>query len=308
MNFQQIEYVIAVSEIGNFSKAADRCCITQSTLSTMIGRFEDEIGITIFDRKSKPVTITKEGEEIIRQLKIIAHETATLGEIASALKGEMKGVVKIAVIPTVAPYLLPRFLTDFILSYPEIQFSVSEMTTKEIVGALQKREIDIGIVSTPLGYDQLLEFPLYNEPFVLYDRGNVKAKRPAEIDPDRLWLLEEGHCFRTQAVSLCGLQEKRDKSYNLDYKSGTISTLLKFVNQNNGVTLLPWLASQDLSESEKAHLQYMQSPVPGRTVGLIVHRHFVKKKLLNELMEAIQGKMLPLLEEAGNVEEVLKPV
>jgi LysR family hydrogen peroxide-inducible transcriptional activator len=306
MNFQQIEYIIAVSELRNFSKAADRCCITQSTLSTMVARFEEEIGITIFDRKSKPVSITKEGEVIIRQLKVIAHETANLDEIASGLKGEKRGQVKIAVIPTVAPYILHHFLTDFIADFPDIQFSVSEMTTGEITQALLSRELDIGIVSVPLGNELLHEYPLYNEPFILYDREQA-GNFPPNIDFSRLWLLEEGHCFRTQAISLCGLQEKQAKEYNLEYKSGTIHTLLKFVNKNKGITLLPWLAGEDLGDDDKQFLKAMKNPVPGRTIGLLVHRHFVKHSLLNQLANTIQKAILPLLADAGNVEEIVKP-
>ena len=129
MNIQQIQYVLAVAELKNFGKAAEKCFITQSTLSTMIVRFEEEIGITIFDRKTKPATITKEGQAIIQQLKVIATEINNLNEITESLKGEVSGGLKIGVIPTIAPYILPRFLEEFTNKFPKMNFEISEITT-----------------------------------------------------------------------------------------------------------------------------------------------------------------------------------
>jgi len=311
MNLQQIDYIIAVGELRHFGQAAEKCFITQSTLSTMIGRFEEEIGILIFDRKTKPVTITKEGVEIIQQLKVVAKELENLEEVVQTLKGEISGTLKIGVIPTIAPYLLPLFLNNFIEQLPKVHFVVSEMTTEQIIEKISTRDIDIGIASIPLNNPTLVERPLYEEPFFLYDKSNDTPSgnfKLADIDFDRLWLLEDGHCMRTQVESICGLQKRRPTRNNLDYQSGTIDTLLKFVNSNNGMTFLPHLATLDLSEQERLHLKTIQAPVPVRIIGLLTHRNFVKKGLLDLLEEVIQKKVKPLIVEQNRQQLIISPL
>ncbi|HMQ46741.1 MAG TPA: LysR substrate-binding domain-containing protein [Saprospiraceae bacterium] len=310
MNIQQIEYVIALSELKNFGQAADKCFITQSTLSTMIARFEDEMGIVVFDRKTKPVTITKEGEPIIHQLKIIAKEIENLKEVVSALKGEISGVLKIGVIPTVGPYLIPLFLQDFIEKFPSIHFEISEITTDKIVAYIEKRELDIGIVSIPLNYPDLLEIPLYYEPFMLFDSANKNEYHPLtirDIDFSRLWLLEEGHCMRTQVEKICGMHEQQVLNRNLDYKSGTIDTLLKFVSRNKGITLLPLLATLDFSEEKSGMLSHFAEPVPARNIGLLIHKHFVKKNILESLQQEIQNSVVPLVSRHSSKYHFVSP-
>lgn len=301
MNIQQIEYVVAVAELSQFSLAADRCSITQSTLSTMIAKFEDEIGIKIFDRTTKPVTITREGESIIHQLRSVLRELKVLDEVIGTLKDESSGSVRIGIIPTVAPFLLPRFLPTFVRKFPNVHFTVVEMTTAKIIESLRERTLDIGIVSTPLDQDQINEIPLYSEVFVLYDEklsteGKVKI---SSLSPHRFWLLEEGHCMRTQVQRICDLESFGQPSHsNLEYKSGSISTLLKLVQSNRGSTLLPYLATLDLDRDHKDKIAAFESPVPARTIGLVVHRNFLKKKVLLELKEEIQKQILPLLDSA----------
>ena len=150
MNIQQLKYILAVAELKHFGLAATHCFVTQSTLSTMIGKFENEINVKIFDRKTKPVTITKEGEVLIEQIHIILKEVDNLNERVKVLKGEMSGEFKIGIIPTIAPYLLPRFLSDFAGRYTQLQFSVTELTTNTIIEKIRNRQIDLGIVALPL--------------------------------------------------------------------------------------------------------------------------------------------------------------
>lgn len=310
MNIQQIEYVIAVSELKNFKQAAERCFITQSTLSTMVAKFEEELGIIIFDRKTKPITITKEGRQIINQLKIIIMEINDLKEVVQDLKGEIGGKLKIGVIPTVGPYLLPLFLNEFVENFPNVQFEVSEITTEKMVNYLTTRELDVGIASIPLNHPDLIEIPLYNEPFLLYDHTDNNRKENltvSEIDFDRLWLLEEGHCMRTQVEKICGLHEKRTAKRNLEYKSGTLDTLLKFVIKNNGITLLPLLATIDFPEKEQVFLKKFEAPVPARSIGLIVHKHFVKRSVLEILQLEIQDKVIPLIGKKNVDQRVIPP-
>ncbi len=311
MNVKQFEYLLAVAELKNFGQAADKCCITQSTLSTMVGRFENEIDIKIFDRKTKPVSITKEGESIIQQLKIIHKEIGKLDELVQTEKGELSGDLEIGVIPTVAPFLLPEFLNDFTKNFPKIQFSVSEMTTETITELLTKRELDIGILALPLENELITEIPLYNEPFVLYDctGENIESYTNLEnIDFEKFWLLAEGHCLRTQATKICDFDKYRHKEgINFDFKTGSIESLIRFVKINKGITMLPYLASLDFSRKEHKKIAYFKPPVPVRTVGMVVHKHFVKKQILNLLKLEIQNRILPLLNPRGE-EYVIAPL
>ena len=168
MNIQQFEYVLALADSRHFETAADRCHITQSTLSTMISKLEEELGILIFDRKKKPLEITSEGALLITQIQIISKEIDNLDEIVKEIKGEIKGEISISVIPTIAPYLIPLFITQFAAKYPQLRIQVKEEQTAEIIRNLKQRTLDIGIVSIPIKDKDLLEFPLYNEPFVYF--------------------------------------------------------------------------------------------------------------------------------------------
>ena len=294
MNFQQIDYILAVKDMGNFLDASESCHVTQSTLSTMIGRFEKEVGISIFDRHFKPVKVTKEGEILIQQLRIIKKEVETLAELRDSLKGELKGDVSIGVIPTIAPYILPGFLNNFAKQLPDLQFSVSETPTKSIVESLKKRELDIGILALPILDSDLIEIPLYHEPFVLYDCSNKPLPQSptlSDIDIDRLWLMEEGHCLSQQVIQICDLDKNTNNNrMNFKFRAGSVDSLIRFVKMNEGVTLLPLQATEEFTKEERQRIRRFQSPEPSRSVGMIVHKHFVKQKLLEEISKQIKQK------------------
>lgn len=307
MNTQQIDYILAVAELRHFGQAAEKCNITQSTISTMIARFEEEMGVQLFDRRTKPVAVTREGEQIIRQLEVLRKELDHLDELVAALKGEGRGVLKIGVIPTVGPYLLPLFLDAFVRRFPKIHFEVSELTTDQIVRDINRRDLDIGLVSIPLKNPTIREYFLFDEPFLCFDvkqAQGVGRMGMHELDHDRLWLLGEGHCMRTQVARLCAVQESEGEVRNLKYPSATLNTLVKFVRAAQGVTLLPFLAALDLLPQERLYLRDFEPPVPCRSIGLITHEHFSKKALLHALQHhilvGIEG-VLPLEEGALSV-------
>ena len=300
MNFQQLGYVLAVCRERNFLEAAEKCNVTQSTLSAMILRFEEEIGISIFDRKTKPVTITKEGSTVIEKIKLILKETDDLKELVKELKGELSGELQIGVIPTIAPFVLPLFLGDFSKSYPGITLNIRESITESITTGLLNRTLDIGLLSLPVDHPDLIPIPLYDEQYRLYSHVNdnhisEKKANLRDINKEKLWLLAEGHCMRTQIQELCTLNKELKEWGNLNYEAGSIDTLIRLVKQTGGLTLLPHLATVSFSEQEKEHLFSFHKPVPVRKVGLLVHKHFVKKKLLelmrSQIMEAV-GKYL----------------
>jgi LysR family hydrogen peroxide-inducible transcriptional activator len=305
MNIQQFQYVLAVAETKHFEQAADKCFISQSTLSTMISKFEGEIGIKIFDRKKKPLIITQEGEAVLEQLRIIKKEIDQLDELTKEIKGEFLGSLSISVIPTIAPFLLPLFLQDFAKRFPKVSIQVKEQTTSEIMRQIKSRELDIGILSTPLLDKDLVEIDLYDEPFIFYDSENKRNQKilPKNLDMSKLCLLEEGHCMRTQVENLCDIHKMKLKStLNFDYKAGSIDSLLRFVRANEASTLLPFLSTLELSDNEKTKLSQFADPIPYRSVGIVVHRHFVKNKILDHLKSSILTEVrtkLPKFQASG---------
>ncbi len=312
MNIQQFQYVLAVVDLKNFEAAAEKCFVTQSTLSTMIGRFEKEIGIKIFNRKTKPVSITVEGEEIIKRLRILASEVDALNNLVQELKGEMIGELKIGIIPTVAPYLLPLFLTNFAEAFPKVKIIVREMTTSEIQKALKIRSIDVGVLALPLEDEMLNEVDLYSEPFVLYDcsEGDITSKISVnDIDYSKLCLLQEGHCLRTQVQRICDLSDQyTNRDENFEFESGSMDSLLRITRARKGMTILPYLATTDLSTDIKQRLVEFDKPIPVRKVGLVTHKFFVKKKLLSELKLLIQNSVIEHLPQKESEYKILKPL
>ena len=293
MTIQQFKYILSVAESKHFVQAAKKCFVTQSTLSTMIGKFEDELGMKIFDRKTKPVSITKEGEEIIEQLQIIVKEVSSLENKIQELKGEMVGHLTVGIIPTVAPYLLPLFLSKFAHKFPKVKISVQEMTTTDIQKSLKNRNLDIGIAAIPLEDLELQEFILFDEPFFLFDcfteNINDISSSIDDINFSQLLLLEEGHCLRTQVQQICNLSNKQPRNaMNFEFRAGSIDSLIRFTKAQKGITLLPYMATFDLGIEDKKRIKAFAAPIPIRSVGLVVHQHFVKKRLLVELQNIIQ--------------------
>lgn len=318
MNIQQFKYILAVAEHRHFELAADKCFITQSTLSTMISKFEDEIGIKIFDRKKKPVEISNEGRIIIEQLKVITNNISELDELIKEVKGETKGNLSISIIPTISPYLLPLFLQDFAKKFPDLQLEVREQTTNEIIRQIKSRDLDIGIISVPMNDNDLIELELFKEPFVLYDSSRDIARNSSttpnkisikNIDTSNLWLMEEEHCMRTQVLSICDLAKtKSDRIKNIDFKAGSLDSLIRFVKTNKATTLLPYLSTVHFSEKDLECIQYFSDPVPLRTIGLVVHKNFVKKKILDALQKEIVSKVSTVIVEAEKKGVVMLPV
>ena len=311
MNIQQFHYILAVAELKHFESAAAKCFVSQSTLSTMISKFEDEIEIKIFDRSKKPVALTIEGSIILEQLKIISNDIDQLQEITKEIKGEVSGKLNLSVIPTIAPFLLPLFLQDFALQFPDLNIVVKDETTEEILKKIKSREIDIGIVSIPLNDKEIIEIKLYDEPFVYYDaltisKGKVSIKNNIS---ERICLMDEGHCMRTQMLDLCNLSKKKLKSVlNIEYKAGSIDGLTRFVKSNKLTTLLPYLSILNFTKNESKYVSAFESPTPYRTVGLVVNRHFVKRRILDKLQSKIIEKVSEHLPNINSQGHLLNPM
>src|SRR6185312_6671279 len=208
MTITQLEYVVAVATYKSFVAAAEKCFVTQPTLSMQIQKLEDTLGVKIFDRSKQPVTPTEIGIDIISQARILLAESEKIKEIISDRQKDLSGELKVGIIPTVSPYILPKILSGFIEKYPQVKLIVWEQTTEQIIQQLKLGMIDCGILSTPLHENSLTEIPVFYENFVAYTSKNSKLYKkknvnPDDIDIEEIWLLNEGHCMREQVLNIC---------------------------------------------------------------------------------------------------------
>lgn len=302
MNFQQLEYIIAVEETRHFAEAAKKCFVTQPTLSMMIQRLEQELETMIFDRKQKPIKPTKQGKKIIEQAKVILNQKKLLFQSIQQEKETMEGELHLGIIPTLAPYLIPLFIKKFTAKYPDIKIIAQEINTDTIIEKLKKGNLDIGILATPLEESNIDELPLFYEEFFLYGLPNSEKKYilPEEINLNQLLLLEEGHCLRSQVLNLCQLKEKINS--NFSFKSGSLETLKRLVEQNQGITILPELATKGV---DKKRIIAFEAPSPVREISLVKHKSFIKQKILDCLFEEIQ-KNLPKKIKANTMHNIVK--
>lgn len=311
MTFLQLEYLIALDNFRHFAEAAKSCFVSQPTLSMQIQKLEEELDVKLFDRSKQPVIPTEIGTELIEQARKIIAEKNVIDEIVSLKKGVVSGELRIGIIPTLAPYLLPLFVQRFTEKYPMVRLVVNELTTEVIITQLRAAKIDMGILVTPLQEHGIKEYVLFYEELMAYvSPRNAAYKKtymlPQDIDPGKVWLLEEGHCFRNQIVNLCELQKASRSATHFDYEAGSIETLRRMVDTNDGITILPELATHGMSNKQLAQIRYFKRPAPMREVSIVVHRDFVKKRLVDilkeEIIDSIPDKM------AGNKNKYVIPV
>ena len=288
MTFQQLRYVLAVDNYRHFVTASDKSHVTQATLSMMLKKLEVELGIIIFDRTRHPVIPTEIGKKIIAQAKVVIKEGDRIMEIVQEEQGRLSGDLKVGIIPTLAPYLLPLFLNSLMNRFPEVNLEISELTTVDIIKKLEQHDLDVGLLAIPLNNHSINEQTLFYEEFVVYASSKEKIMEKKyvladDIDINKLWLLEEGHCLRSQVINLCELKDKEKKMHQLNFLAGTIETLKKIVEINQGITILPALALRDMTARQKKHVRFFKSPAPVREIGLVTHRYFAREKLVDAL-------------------------
>ncbi|MBF1126752.1 MAG: LysR family transcriptional regulator, partial [Capnocytophaga sp.] len=249
MTIVQFQYILAVAQYKNFSVAAEKCFVTQPTLSMQVQRLEEELDVLIFDRTKKPVRVTEVGEKILKQAESIVNESERIKSLIAQHKGFIGGRFRLGIIPTVAPTLLPMFLNNFTKKYPKVELHVEEMTTRECVRELNEGSLDVAIVATPLGEKNLVERPLYDEPFVAYipnDRYHLKEKQKihtSDLSIKDMLMLQDGHCFRDSVLNICQEINNHEKGKlpPVEIKSGSFETLIRLANEGMGMTLLPYL-------------------------------------------------------------------
>ena len=290
MTLTQLEYIVALDTHRHFVLASEKSFVTQPTLSMQIQKLEEELGIKIFDRTKQPVIPTEIGASVIAQARIILREANMIKYLINEQKDNMTGEIRIGIIPTLAPYLLPPLFKQMREKYPQLNLVIKETITEEVIHELKNNRLDCGLVVTPLKDVSIKEDVLfYEELFVyvskknaLYDKKYVLA---TEIDPSQLWLLEEGHCFRSQILNLCELRKHSDLHFK--YETGNIETLKRMVDKSDGITILPELAVMEFNTSQMKLVKKLKEPSPARVVSLITHRNHIKTKLIKTLKEEI---------------------
>ncbi|NDV59722.1 hydrogen peroxide-inducible genes activator [Bacteroides sp. 519] len=291
MTIQQLEYILAVDKYRHFAKAAEHCGVTQPTLSAMVQKLEDELGVKLFDRHIQPVTPTAIGIKILKQAKQIQLQVSQVKEIVYEEKNTLSGVLRLAVLPTIAPYLLPRFFPQLVNSHPEIDIRVMEKQTHEIERGLLSDEIDAAITAThPEDLNLKEEFLFYEEFFGYVSKKELVFKneliKTSEVNTNHLWLLDKGHCFRDQLVRYC--QQESVKLNQIRYNLGSLETFMRMVESGHGITFIPELATKQLNVDQQAFVRPFAIPKPTREIRIIYHRNYVRNSLLDILKNAIQ--------------------
>jgi LysR family hydrogen peroxide-inducible transcriptional activator len=300
MTLVQLEYIIAVDTYRSFVAAAQKCFVTQPTLSMQIQKLEETLGVKLFDRSKQPIVPTAIGIEIINQARTVLTENQKIKEIVSDRQKELFGELKIGIIPTVAPYLLPKIINGFVEKYPLVKLIVWEKTTEEIIQQLKLGMLDCGLLSTPLHEHNLVEIPVFYENFVAYVSENSslfkkKTILPDDINLEEVWILNEGHCMRDQVLNICQRKSSTKGFQNFEYNTGSVETLKRMVDQNNGATILPELALEEMTEKQLDKVRYFKSPEPAREISLVIQKNFLKRKMIEalkkEIIEFIPDKM-----------------
>ncbi|HEK19744.1 MULTISPECIES: hydrogen peroxide-inducible genes activator [unclassified Mucilaginibacter] len=292
MTITQLEYIVAVDTYRSFVAAANKCFVTQPTLSMQVQKLEDTLGVKIFDRSKQPVIPTEIGEEIIAQARVLISESEKLKEIVTDRQKELSGELKVGIIPTIAPYILPKILSGFIEKYPQVKLIVWEQTTEQIIQQLKLGTLDCGILSTPLHESSLTEIPVFYENFVAYAAKTSKLFKkktisPDDIDMEEIWVLNEGHCMREQVLNICQRRKATKGFQHFEYNTGSVETLKRMVDMNNGATILPELALADMTDKQRDRIRYFKSPEPAREVSIVIHRNFLKRRMIEALKNEI---------------------
>lgn len=291
MNLQQLEYIVALDEHKHFGRAAEHCSVSQPTLSTMVQKLEDELGVRLFERQRGAVVTTAVGRRVVDQAATVLRQANIMSEIVLDEAERLTGSIRIAMLPTIAPYLLPR-MTDLIATMlPELQISFVEMMTSDCIEALEHGEIDVAIIASD-DIEGMTTHVVYYEEFYgyvsaglpLYASQNI---RTSEVDPEQLWLLDEGHCFRDQLMRFCQL--RRAIHPKVSYSKGSLTTFMHMVERGRGMTFIPELSLDMLNEEHRSLVRPFAIPRPCRAVRLCTRADYARQGLLTKLSEVVRS-------------------
>ncbi len=293
MTIIQLEYLLAVANYGSFSLASEHCFVTQPSLSMQIKNLEEELGVVLLDRSKKPVIPTEAGATVIRNARETLKAYNYIKESVSEMKGEVAGLLRLGVIPTIAPYLMHRFIPHFMRRYPKVELQIREMMTSQVIEALNKDMLDAAIIAGGVCPKGIVEHELFNDKFhvyvspasPLYSRSNVRIE---DIAPRDLVLLGEGHCLRDQILDLCQGNNRKGTTA-CTFECGSLETLMRIVDSTTSLTIIPEMATQFIPESRRRQVKTLAKGAASRKIAIAVRRTYVKKSLIGALKECVMG-------------------
>ncbi|MEP4769559.1 MAG: LysR substrate-binding domain-containing protein [Roseibium sp.] len=291
ITLKQLRYFEALARHGHFGRAADDCAISQPALSMQIKELEETLGAVLFERSARRVSLTNFGAEAVKRAREILRSADELTDLARASKDRLVGRLRIGVIPTIAPYLLPSVIANLTRLHPNLDIHVRETVTPKLIEELRDGRLDTAILALPISEPSLTETPLFDENFVLVRPGaddglpipNIETLREM-----RLLLLEEGHCFRDQALSFCNYQSGPPRE-TLDASS--LSTLVQMVSAGMGVTFIPEMAVPVETRSATVSIARFEPPEPARTIGMVWRKTTPLAPQLKEISEEVRNSV-----------------
>ena len=292
MTLTQLRYIIAVARHRHFGMAAEKCGVTQPTLSIQIQKLEQEMGVLIFDRTKQPVVPTQEGQALIEQAKVVMQEAGKLKDAALTLREEVKGVLRMAILPSLAPYLLPMFVHPMSEKYPELKIEVMELHNYQLIGRLQQDRADVAVTVAPIPVEGFYEFPVFQEKIAVYVHPSHPLAEKDKLDVEdvnlsELILTEDNRSMAESIALLQGTSYQLNTSSNITYQSGSVETIRKIIEQQGGITLLPHLATWYMGDRRKRYVRFFNDPQPTRQIILLTQRGFQKQRLVDILRQEI---------------------
>jgi LysR family hydrogen peroxide-inducible transcriptional activator len=287
VTLRQLRYFEALTRHGHFGRAAEACSISQPALSMQIREMEEALGGALLERSARQVALTQFGEELIQRVRDILRSVDELGDFARASQDRLAGRLRVGMIPTIAPYLLPKVIENLARLHPELDIHVRETLTPKLIKEVAEGRLDTAIVALPVSETSLTEVALFTENFLLVRPGEDKGTPVPSSEmlrEMRLLLLEEGHCFRDQALSFCNMQSSPPREV-LDASS--LSTLVQMVGAGIGVTLIPEMAVAVETRSAPVSVARFKNPQPSRTIGMVWRKTSPLARQLQQISEVV---------------------
>jgi len=307
-----MRYAVAIEETGSFRLAATACNVSQSGLSMQLQKLEELLGQVLFDRSRKPVLVTSAGGPALAQMRAILRETERLGQIVSEADAPA-GRYRLGVIPTLSPTVIPLFLGPFTRAYPEVDLVMEELKTSEIIARLRADTLDAGLLATPLGIPGIAETVLGLETMYAYlpphdPLSKKKELAQSELLDRTLWVMPEGHCFRSQVLSYCH-PRRRNGTPGIHFESGSFQTLIRLVDDGLGATVLPDLVVRELpAKRRRDQARPLVSPAPVREIGLVTSRTDLRRHVTEALETTLRAALAEVLAPAPRRAKHLDPM
>jgi LysR family hydrogen peroxide-inducible transcriptional activator len=297
MNLRDLQYIIAVAETCHFGKAAERCFVSQPTLSGQIKKLEEELGVTIFERTKRSVELTPIGGEIVDHARRVMEQTDAIEQLARAHQDPLSGPLRVGVIPTLSPYLIPLILEPLKQQYPLVKLILTEDITDQLLRRLHNHEIDVAIIATPVDPVDLDTIPLFDEPFwlahprnhPLYTKEKITHK---DLEKLELLLLSDGHCLAQQVMHVCRLSNRSQQGEMADLQASSLETLLQLVGAGYGCTLVPALATRGSWMTDSGVIAHkLELPDTYRRISLAFRHSFPRKQILAAFADLIRNHL-----------------